>query len=175
MKNSDKELWKNFIKDVAPLKKKTLKGTKKNKTERQFPRKEINVSQEYPSDLHENEVSELAKNIDKNLIKKLRRSQIKVDAKIDLHGMKYTESRMKVLSFINTCYLKRRRLLLIITGKGKRFNVNDGWKGQGILKSSLPSWLSNVEFEKKILWFCEAPSNHGGEGAYVVYLRKFKE
>ena len=61
------------------------------------------------------------------------------------------------------------------TGKGKRLGTEDGWKGQGILKQSLPKWLSNRVFEDKISWFDVAPPNYGGNGAYIVYLKKLRE
>ena len=72
-------------------------------------------------------------------------------------------------------FFKKKRLLLIITGKGKRLGVEDGWQGSGVLMEDLPKWLSFEKLNENILWFEDAPSSKGGRGAKLIYLRKFKE
>jgi DNA-nicking Smr family endonuclease len=63
-------------------------------------------------------------------------------------------------------------LILIISGKGRRLSVTDGWKGVGKLKKKIPDWLTSVSLAGKILWFDYAPPEKGGEGAFLVYLKK---
>ena len=54
-------------------------------------------------------------------------------------------------------------------------DVQFGWKGTGILNESMPKWLSSRELKSHILWFETAPPNMGGSGAFLVYLKKFRE
>jgi DNA-nicking Smr family endonuclease len=57
--------------------------------------------------------------------------------------------------------------VLIITGKGY------GADGQvGVLKAQVPRWLNEPPNRERVLAFCYAPSNRGGEGALFVLLRR---
>ena len=55
--------------------------------------------------------------------------------------------------------LDRKRLLLVITGKG------------GILRAQLPLWLGQVELKDLVGGISEAHVRHGGSGAFYVTLR----
>ena len=68
----------------------------------------------------------------------------------------------------------KKRFLLIITGKGRRLGVSEGWRGEGKLKENVPHWLSSVYLSKYVLWFDKATSDKGGDGALMVYLKKSK-
>ena len=63
-------------------------------------------------------------------------------------------------------------MVLIITGKGKRRGVEEGWKGDGVLKKLLPDWLNSISLSKYIVWFDIAPKDLGGEGALIIYIKK---
>ena len=65
-------------------------------------------------------------------------------------------------------------MLLIITGKGKRRSVSDGWRGDGKLKKIVPLWLSSTYLSKYILWFDIATPERGGDGALFVFLKKIR-
>ena len=175
-KDKDRELWLEFVKEVKPLEKNTIKFGKKLKTELL---KANHYDDQDNSNLNyfETEDTQLIREKipDINILKKVRKGKLKIESKLDLHGLKYKESHEKVFNFIISSHMNGKRILLIITGKGKRLGIEDGWKGQGILKQSLPKWLSNSVFEDKISWFDVAPPNYGGNGAYIVYLKKFRE
>ena len=85
----------------------------------------------------------------------------------------FSEDYLK--KFIEKNFLYGNRLNLIITGKGKRLSVSDGWKGDGKLKKNVPIWLSSTYLSKYILWFDIASPEKGGNGALFVYLKKAKE
>ena len=84
------------------------------------------------------------------------------------------ESKEKVVNFIVRNYKSKKRLLLLITGKGKRLPVSEGWRGTGKLKENVPLWLKSVQLSKYILWFDSANQENGGEGALMIYLKKSK-
>ena len=176
MKDKDKELWLEFVKDVKPIKKKIVKSEKKFKvriTKTNSPDEENIDTFDYFEANYSEYIFERIP--DTNILKKIRKGKLRVESTLDLHGLKYKESHEKVFNFITSSYANRKRILLIITGKGKRLRTGEGWTGQGILKQSLPRWLSNKVFEEKISWFNFAPPNYGGNGAYIVYLKKLRE
>ena len=84
------------------------------------------------------------------------------------------ESKEKVVNFIVRNYKSKKRLLLLITGKGKRLPVSEGWRGTGKLKENVPLWLKSVQLSKYILWFDAANPENGGDGALMIYLKKSK-
>ena len=66
-----------------------------------------------------------------------------------------------------------RRLVLVITGKGK--DRDDGGPiptRHGILRHQVPQWLALPPLSQAILQVTPAHLKHGGHGAYYVYLRR---
>lgn len=170
---NDRE-WNEFLKTVVPLKKNIVLS--KNKESQ----KSINKLKVVKEHQNNNELIEkideyfLSKinEIDKNLLKKIKKTKINEKCTLDLHGYKFVEAREKVIKFIEISYLHKNRLLLIITGKGERATVEEGWKGKGILKENVPKWLASLLLSKYIIWYGQATSNNGGSGAIVIYLKK---
>ena len=165
MNNND---WEHFKKTVNPLKDqkkiirkkiKTFETTKKEKTNNDIDLMDITVSESWGD-------------LEKNIVRKIQKKRIKISASLDLHGNNITDSKKMVYDFVNHNSQNNQRLLLIITGKGKRLFVEDRWKGTGVLKEKIPVWLTSLALSKKIVWFDHAPSNMGGEGAFLVYLKK---
>ena len=113
--------------------------------------------------------------MDKNTIKRIKNGKISVSSTLDLHSFTVKESKEKVIKFIENNFLIGNRLILIITGKGKRLSVSEGWKGDGKLKRTVPLWLSSNYLSKYILWFDIATPEKGGSGALLVFLKKIKE
>ncbi len=97
-------------------------------------------------------------------IKIPKKSMLKIDDEIDLHGLTREESAMRLKEFLKNAKSERLRVVLIITGKGKHSE-----KGAS-LKPFVEKWLKNEgnEFVKS---FGTAPKIHGGKGAFVVFLR----
>ena len=165
MNNKD---WEHFKKTVNPLKDQKKIIRKQYKTI-ETPKKE-NTNKDI--DLMDIKVSEGWGGLEKNILRKIQKKRIRISASLDLHGNNITDSKKKVYDFVNYNSQNKKRLLLIITGKGKRMFVEDRWKGTGVLKEKIPVWLNSLALSKKIVWFDHAPSNMGGEGAFLVYLKK---
>jgi len=164
---NDKD-WEHFKKTVNPLKDQKKIIRKQYKTA-ETPKKE-NTNEDI--DLMDIKVSESWGALEKNILRKIQKKRIRISASLDLHGNNITDSKKMVYDFVNYNSQKNKRLLLIITGKGKRLFVEDRWKGTGVLKEKIPIWLTSLALSKKIVWFDHAPSNMGGEGAFLVYLKK---
>ena len=169
--------WDEFIKSVKPIQKNKIKPAQHKRNQENF---ELSYQKTLEKVNLENieildNTFELQNNTDKDLVKKVKRRKKRIDAALDLHGLKVYEAKNKVFQFISSNFENRNRLVLIITGKGKRSGVEYGWQGSGILKELVPQWLGSILISKFVLWYTQAPNNLGGNGAYIVRLKKFKE
>jgi len=166
---SDKE-WEIFKEKVEPIKAsgKVSYAKKKSVQERKVIKENFN-------EINLEEQSESIRQLDKNILRKIKKGNLKIEESLDLHGYTLQESKGKVVKFIENNYKNKKRFLLIITGKGRRLGVSEGWRGEGKLKENVPGWLSSVYLSKYILWFDKAISSKGGDGALMIYLKKIKE
>jgi DNA-nicking Smr family endonuclease len=97
----------------------------------------------------------------------LRRGKMRVEARLDLHGMTQQEAYGALNRFISSCIASERRTLLVITGKGGVLEEN-----KGVLRRMLPLWLEEPPLRDKVLAFVQAPRKDGGDGAFYIRLRK---
>lgn len=112
-------------------------------------------------------------NMDNKSFGKMKRGKLKPEARIDLHGMTMAEAHPELVSFILGSQSMGRRLVLVITGKGK--DRDDGGAiptRHGILRHQVPQWLALPPLSQAILQVTPAHLKHGGHGAYYVYLRR---
>ena len=169
---SDKE-WEIFKEKVQPIKAsgKVKYARKKTATKSVQERKVIN---ENFNEINLEEQSEAIRQLDKNILRKIKKGNLIIEESLDLHGYTLEESKEKVVKFIERNFNNKKRFLLIITGKGRRLGVSEGWRGKGRLKENVPHWLSSVYLSKYVLWFDKATSDKGGDGALMVYLKKSK-
>ena len=167
--------WEVFKKEVKPIKK---SGLIKNTPRKKKFEKERIFEIQYPKNFEEIDLEDRPLqnlNMDKNTIKRIKNGKITISSTLDLHSFTVKESKEKVVKFIEKNFLNGNRLLLIITGKGKRRSVSDGWRGDGKLKKIVPLWLSSTYLSKYILWFDIATPERGGDGALFVFLKKIRE
>jgi DNA-nicking Smr family endonuclease len=108
-----------------------------------------------------------APGLDKRTAQRLRRGQIPIDGRIDLHGMTRAEAHRNLTDFLTFSATAGRRCVLVITGKGMREGA-----GSGILRSEFPRWLNEAALRPLILSFAAAQPRDGGGGAFYVYLRR---
>lgn len=112
-------------------------------------------------------------NMDHKSFGKMKRGKLKPEARIDLHGMTIAEAHPELVAFILDSHAMGRRLVLVITGKGK--DRDDGGPIPtrfGVLRHQVPQWLALPPLAQSILQVTPAHLKHGGHGAYYVYLRR---
>ena len=112
--------------------------------------------------------------IDKKKLSLLKKGKLKPEKILDLHGLTSLEAKRKAIEFTKLNLNLGSRLLLIITGKGK-IKINNLNKEElkiGVLRKSLKSWLYESDLRPNILGIISSHINHGGEGAFYVYLKK---
>ncbi len=106
--------------------------------------------------------------LDKNTWRKLRRGQYRIDATLDLHGMRMEQAHEAIKQFINHNRANGNRCLRIVHGKGH--GVDEGMGGKKpILKRSVDGWLRR---NSTVLGFSSCLSQHGGTGAVYVLVKK---
>lgn len=111
--------------------------------------------------------------MDKKSFTKLKRGKLKPEGRIDLHGMTLDRAHPALTGFILSAHKNGKRLVLVITGKGKI--RDDGGPipvRQGVLRHQVPQWLQMLPLSRAVLQVSQAHISHGGGGAYYVYLRR---
>ena len=111
--------------------------------------------------------------------KNIKKGSLKIDKKIDFHGETLLESEELFSKTIINCYKNGLRCLLFVTGKRlfapKHINDKNNPKlYHGVIRNALIDWVKSKKFSKYILSFEQASIDHGGDGAFYVYLRKEK-
>ena len=98
---------------------------------------------------------------------------------IDLHGYSLENANKTITEYIKRCFYENIKRLVVITGKGLRSNTqNDPYvsKDLSILKNSVPEFIkSNLDLMKLIKEIKIADEEEGGSGAFIIYLKNFKE
>ena len=105
--------------------------------------------------------------------------EIKKVLKLDLHGSSLTESNEMVKKFINECFNRGYKKLLIVTGRGLRSKSYDNpyvSEKLSVLKYSVPEFIKNDEdLKNKINGIFKANVKDGGEGAVYIFLKNKKK
>lgn len=113
--------------------------------------------------------------MDQKAFGKLKRGKMKPEGRIDLHGMTLDRAHPMLAEFILSAHARGKRLVLVITGKGKM--RDDGGPipvRHGVLRHQVPQWLSMPPLSSAVLQITQAHVSHGGGGAYYVYLRRHR-
>ncbi len=97
---------------------------------------------------------------------RVARGREAIDARFDLHGLTQSEAHAELLRFLRAASARGYRLVLVITGKGRRSGEG------GVLRRQVPQWLALPELRSFVVGFEDAHIAHGGEGALYVRLRK---
>lgn len=111
--------------------------------------------------------------MDRRAFQNLTRGKTTPEARIDLHGMTLAEAHPELIRFILSAHAKGKRLVLVITGKGKQREDHGPIPQRvGILRHQVPHWLAQPPLGSLVLQVAPAHLKHGGAGAYYVYLRR---
>ena len=184
----DLEVWKKItiqLKRNKPevLIKKNISGLKIKKSSKSLPKapelkpfiigeKVLKKEKIILPNFHEdNKIN--SPNMDKKNFKKLVKGKMEIEGTIDLHGLTADQAKIKLITVINHSYSLGKRLIIVITGKGKHKGFDEFQRPiNGVLRQNLPEWLSGPSVSNKVLQVTQAQPKHGGAGAFYVYLRR---
>lgn len=99
-----------------------------------------------------------------NQDKKTRRGRVEIDAKIDLHDLTQAEAFPALERAIIRAANRNKKCVLVITGKGVRYG--------GVLRRRFPDWINAPELRPLIATYAPAHMQHGGAGAWYVFLKR---
>lgn len=117
--------------------------------------------------------------LDPNELRKVRGGRMRIEARLDLHGMRQHEAHSELRRFLLRCQVDGARWVLVITGKGARsFDADsqafDSWptrSSPGVLREKVPLWLREPDLHAVVAGFNAASARHGGDGALYIRLR----
>ncbi len=105
--------------------------------------------------------------VDKRTAQRLRRGQLAIEARLDLHGLTQAEAHRALNGFLADAQATGKRCVIVITGKGRRDDAEGG-----VLRRAVPHWLNQPPNRGRIIAVRHAQPRDGGAGALYVLLRK---
>lgn len=164
----DDETWEEVVKDVKPL--------KNNRFVQEIEAKEVpirsdkvtTVTFDVLTKFHSVEKDDFSQ-MDGSLAKRFKREEFRIEAVLDLHRMTEKSAFDEVCDFIKSAYNQGKRCVLIVTGKGYDEAL---FSEKGVLRKSVPNWLSHTEISSLILAYKNPSEAKGGVGALYILLRK---
>ena len=113
--------------------------------------------------------------MDQKAFGKLKRGKLKPEGRLDLHGMTLDRAHPALSRFILSSHKSGKRLVLVITGKGKQRDEGGPIPVRhGVLRHQVPQWLAMAPLASAVMQVSQAHISHGGGGAYYVYLRRHR-
>jgi DNA-nicking Smr family endonuclease len=107
----------------------------------------------------------VAPGLDRRSAERLKRGQLRPEARLDLHGMTQEEAHRALEGFLTSAQESGKRAVLVITGKGSG-------GGRGVLRDAVPRWLGEAPNRGRVLATATAQPKDGGSGALYVLLRR---
>ncbi len=178
LKQADLELWAHVTRDTRPLPRRKRLAAASSPDDRGERPEEGRGSAAarapaprhpapHPAPARLPELShDAAPGLDARSAERLRRGEMPIEARLDLHGHSQDEAQEALLAFVERAWHERRRALLVITGKGRR------GEGEGILRAAVPRWLNAAPLRGHLLAFARAQPKDGGAGALYLLLRR---
>jgi len=123
---------------------------------------ELELSEEY--------MHGFVRGLDSKIFQQLKAGRLSAEGHLDMHGQNADQALDSLLFFMRESYLSGRRMVLVITGRGK-----NSPHGLGILRQELQTWLTREPLRRIVLAFCTAQPRDGGTGAVYILLRKMKK
>lgn len=120
-----------------------------------------------------------APGIDRRNQLRLKRGQLPIEARIDLHGMSRERAHAGLNAFLGRQAALGRRCVLVITGKGRPDRQQPEWgsgeREVGVIRRALPGWLADHPNKDRVLAYAPAQPQDGGAGAWYVLLRRRRD
>lgn len=105
--------------------------------------------------------------MDKRTARRLKRGQLGIDGRLDLHGHVQATAHRALEAFLERSFYEGHRTVLVITGKGNR-----GTGQVGILKEAVPRWLNQIPIRDWVTGFSYAAVKDGGDGALYIRIKR---
>lgn len=171
----EEALWKRIAQTTNPMQKPRIAKTPPKQPERPSARAEpawsppaFRVGEKAVATETRIPAQPAPVKMDRKAYTKLKRGKSVPEARIDLHGMTAAAAHTALTAFLLRAHGEGKRLVLVITGKGKPNETGQ----TGILRREVPHWLDQPPLRQIVLQTTQAHQRHGGSGALYVYLRR---
>lgn len=173
LSRDERVLWGTVTQSIAPLRDRPLAATDAEETAEVVappvkPRRTTRTAPAAPGAAKSPPAPPPLAPLGRRMRQRVARGRETIDARFDLHGMTQSEAHAALLHFLRSASARGHRLVLVITGKGRRNGEG------GVLRRQVPQWLALPEFRSFVVGFEDAHIAHGGEGALYVRLRKLQ-
>lgn len=182
LSNDDQVLWRTVTENVSPMRESfafepSIKSKLKSSVVRQKAKltefrigEKTKTFQFTPSG--ETSPKGVTPNMDKKSFQRLVRGKLDIDGKLDLHGLTQEQAKIMLRVKLMEAHGRGKRLILVITGKGKQRTDEFNRQIVGVLRHNVPMWLRQAPLSSIVLEITSAQQRHGGGGAFYVYLRR---
>lgn len=166
----EQSLWDHITKKIRPI------SSKQNRVRAQPPKprlhqrnKTVTIPQEQPQ-IFNNKHIKISHRIE-------RVRKVKIEARLDLHGLNLERARLQLIKFLISCQKNHYMWVLVITGKGKQKDDKDQPFHASRLKTlrdQVPQWLEEPALSTIVSAYTPAKPHDGGSGALYVRLKRIK-
>lgn len=118
--------------------------------------------------------SEQPAQLDARTEARLKRGQMPVEARLDLHGCTQDQAHHQLNEFVLSAHARGKRCVLVITGKGSSRSDREE-QAVGVLRQKLPLWISMSPLRGIVLKAYPAVQRDGGTGAWYLYLKRQRD
>jgi DNA-nicking Smr family endonuclease len=105
--------------------------------------------------------------VDPRQLRRLKRAEHAIDARVDLHGMTREEARHTLEVFVKKRAADGDKCALVVHGRG-----HHSPRGVSVLRGEVGAWLTSGRAARHVLAFATAPPEEGGLGALLVLLAR---
>ncbi len=165
LKEEDRVLWNLVARTAKPLKGTISVALPESPVETGVMPPDLPKAGTIPAAVKP-KVQRVSHSLDEPTLEKLSRGRLPIEGRVDLHGMTQAQAYSLLLSFLQRAHAGGIRYVLVITGKGSSSG------GDGVLRRSVPAWLSTPAFRHLVSSHDHASRQHGGSGALYVRLRR---
>ncbi len=102
-----------------------------------------------------------------DLMRRLRRGQLAIDGRLDLHGLGVDEAKVALGHFLRKMRTRGEKCVLVIHGKGRH-----SLSGEGVLRGEMSAWLSQGPASANVDAFASQTDPDGDSGSMLVLLRR---
>ena len=171
---TDESLWRAVTEGVAPLKGKRRPPRRQRSAAAEPSRRAAAASRANPPPPPPAQrpptlpplVMGQGAGVDKRRVQRLKRGQLDIEARLDLHGLTQKQAHARLDGFLAGAQDRGLRCVLVITGKGRVSQEG------GALRRLVPRWLNGPPCRERVLTMSQAQPKDGGGGAIYLLLKR---
>lgn len=161
---SDRSRFERAMEGVKPLPKGSARG--KSRTQRTSPSAPLPTPAPLEIQREGERIEGWAPGFDRRRLRRLRRGEIAMDVRLDLHGCLADEAEARLRATVDGALAAQERCILVIHGRG--LHSEDG----PVLKYALLDWVQTPAIRPHVLALSTACPRDGGSGATYILLRR---